>query len=66
MIKRFHAQLNDGSYINVVADRMELKDNMLFAYDGTVLVALVDISAVISAKISNTAVDSGVRSDVYE
>lgn len=53
MIKRFCAQLNDGSYINVVADRMELKENMLFVYDGPQLVALADISAVISARIGD-------------
>lgn len=53
MIKRFCAQLNDGSYINVVADRMDLKENMLFVYDGPELVALADISVVLSARISD-------------
>ncbi len=53
MIKRFCAQLNDNSFINIVADRMELKENMLFAYDGPELVALADISVVLSARISD-------------
>ncbi len=53
MIKRFCAQLNDNSFINVVADRMELKENMLFVYDGPELVALADISVVLSARISD-------------
>lgn len=53
MIKRFCAQLNDNSFINVVADRMEMKENMLFVYDGPELVALADISVVLSARISD-------------
>ena len=51
-MKRCIITLNGGSYINVVADRMEKEDYMLYAYDGDSLVAAVEITAVISAHIS--------------
>lgn len=51
-MKRFAATLNDGSYINAEATRMQLVENMIHVYDGGELVALVDISAVIIAHIS--------------
>ena len=49
---RFNAQLNDLSYINVKADNMEVIDNMLHVKDGNNLVAVIDISAVVAAHIS--------------
>ena len=49
---RFTAQLNDMSYINVKADKMELIDNMLHVKDGSDLVAVIDLSAVVAAHIS--------------
>lgn len=49
---RFTAQLNDMSYINVKADKMELIDNMIHVKDGSNLVAVIDISAVVAAHIS--------------
>ena len=51
-MKRFVAQLNDMSYINVPADRMELVDNMLHVYDGRNLVAVSEITAIVTAHIS--------------
>ena len=51
-MKRFTAQLNDGSFINVEATRMKLAENMVLVYEHDDLVALVDISAVVSAHIS--------------
>lgn len=51
-MSKFVAQLNDGSFINTQAERMEVRDNLLFVYHGDQLVALVDTSAVISAHIS--------------
>ena len=51
-MKRCNIVLNGGSYINVAADRMEMEDNMLYVYDGNSLVAVVEITAVISAHIS--------------
>lgn len=51
-MKRCTIILNGGSYINVAADRMEKEDCMLYVYDGNNLVAVVEITAVISAHIS--------------
>lgn len=49
---RFTAQLNDMSYINIKADTMEVIDNMLHVRDGNNLVAVIDLSAVEAAHIS--------------
>ncbi|MBQ5642283.1 MAG: hypothetical protein IIV13_00805 [Bacteroidaceae bacterium] len=49
---RFTAQLNDMSYINIKADTMEVIDNMLHVRDGNNLVAVIDLSAVVAAHIS--------------
>ena len=49
---RFIAQLNDGSHINVRADRMTKEENMLYAYNSGELVAAVEITAVIAAYLS--------------
>lgn len=51
-MKKFTATMNDGSFINVEATRMELVENMIHVYDGTELVGLVDISTVLQAHIS--------------
>ena len=51
-MNRFVVLLNDGSHMNVPADRMELKENFLFAWMGAELIAMVDISAVICAHMS--------------
>ena len=52
MNKRFNAILNGDSYVNVAANRMEIKDNMLYVWDGYNLVALLDLSVILSAHIS--------------
>ena len=51
-MKRCNIVLNGGSYINVAADRMAMEDNVLYVYDGNSLVAVADISVVLSAHIS--------------
>ena len=51
-MKRFIAQLNDGSFINVTADRMEERSGGIFAYDGEGMVAFVDLDAVVCAHVS--------------
>lgn len=51
-MKRFTVTMNDGSFINVEATRMKLEDGMIHVYEHDDLVALVEISAVISAHIS--------------
>ena len=53
-MNRFVVLLNDGSHMNVPADRMELKENFLFAWRGTELIAMVDISAVICEHMSQS------------
>lgn len=50
-MKRFVATLNDCSFINVQATRMEIVDNAIVVWDGNELVAYVDTSAVISAHL---------------
>lgn len=50
-MNKFVAQLNDGSFINTSADRMEIQENMLCAYNNNQLVALVEITAIISAHL---------------
>ena len=51
-MKRCNIVLNGCSYINVPADRMEKEENMLYVWDGNNLVVAVEITAVISAHIS--------------
>lgn len=50
-MKRFVAQLNDGSYINVPADTMQILDNAILVRCGSELVAYVDLGAIVSAHI---------------
>lgn len=51
-MKIFVVHLNDGSYINTKADTMEVIDNMLHVKDGNNLVAVIDLSAVVAAHLS--------------
>lgn len=49
----FFAQLVEGyGYIHVPADRMELKDDMIYVYSGEKLAAAVDVSVVLFAHVS--------------
>lgn len=52
MNKRFNATLNGDGFVNVAATRMEVKDNMLYVWNGDDLVALLDVSVILSAHIS--------------
>lgn len=58
-MKKFTATMNDGSFINVEATKMELVENMIRVYDKTDLVAMVDVSAVITAHISERGGSNG-------
>lgn len=51
-MKRFSATLNDGSFINVEATRMELTETAVIAWRENEPVAYIDLGAVISAHIS--------------
>jgi hypothetical protein len=50
-MKRFVAILNDGSFINVPATRMEKEEYAILVWDNKELVVWVDTCAVISAHI---------------
>jgi len=62
-LKRFIATLNGESYINIPADRMVFnKDtNMVMVYNGQAFVACVDVSAVITAHISEETPERNKR-----
>lgn len=46
--------LNDGRYINTAADRMEVRDNLLFAWSRDNLTAVVEMTAIVSAHLSGS------------
>lgn len=62
-MKRFIATLNGESYINIPADRMVFnKDtNLVMVYNGQAFVACVDVSAVITAHISEETPERNKR-----
>lgn len=51
-MKKFIAQLNDGGYINIQADKMQMSDSCIYVYSKENLVAVVDVSVILSAHIS--------------
>ena len=53
-MKKFVAELNDGSFINIYADKMELVGNFLYAWERENLVAVIDISVLLMAKLDDT------------
>ena len=48
---RFVANINDGSYINLSATKMDIKEDMIYVYNEDRLVALVDNSVILTARI---------------
>lgn len=52
-MKRFGACMSDGNFINVFADRMEIKENMVYVYQGDSLVAFADMGCVLHAKLED-------------
>ena len=56
-MKRFIAILNDGSFVNVPATRMEIKEDGIIAYDGDDIVAYADIGFTLTAHISDRKED---------
>ena len=52
-MKRFIATLNDGSFINVPATRMEITEDRITAYDGNDVVAYADIGFTLAARIDD-------------
>lgn len=62
-MKRFITTLNGESYINIPADRMVFNQdsNMVMVYNGQAFVACVDVSAVITAHISEETPERNKR-----
>lgn len=62
-MKRFIATLNGESYINIPADRMVFNQdsNMVMVYNGQAFVACVDVSAVLTAHISEETPERNKR-----
>ena len=58
-MKRFTATLNDGSFINVEATRMELTEIAIIVWKENEPVAYIDLGAVISAHISERGAACG-------
>ena len=56
---RFSATLNDGSFINIPATRMEVVDGLLWVWNGDALVALVETTAIITAKLCEGGFNNG-------
>ena len=56
---RFFVTLNDGSYINIPATRMEVVDGLLWVWNGDALVALVETTAIITAKLCEGGSNNG-------
>lgn len=51
-LKLFVASLNDGSFVNIKADSMEVIDNMLHVKERNNLVAVIDLCAIVAAYLS--------------
>lgn len=51
-MKRITIMLNGGEFINVPADRMEIREDAILAWSGGNLVAYADIGSVVCAHIS--------------
>lgn len=55
-MKKFIAQLNDNSFINIYADEMKLDDGYITVYHSGNLVAFLDVSTVLCAYLSEMVV----------
>ena len=51
-MKRIVVLLNDGSHINIPADRMTVDETSLFVWNGNELTAYMDLDAVVVAYLS--------------
>ena len=58
-MKRFIAILNDQSYVNVPATRMQLEDNAIRVWNEEELVAYIDVGVILSAHISERSAVNG-------
>ncbi len=51
-MKRLVVLMNDGSHINIPADRMTVDGTSLFVWNGSELTAYLDLDAVVAAYLS--------------
>lgn len=52
-MKKLVANLNDGSFINIPADKMTIEENLIIAKNGEDIVAVIDTAVVLVAYISD-------------
>lgn len=55
--RRFIVRFNDGSHINIPAERMIWEDDYLVALCGDEMVAFIDVSTVLVAYLSDKTVN---------
>ena len=60
-MKKFIAMLNDGSYVNISADEMKYEGEYVFAYDHGYLVAMLDVSVVLTAYIREVSENERIK-----
>ena len=58
---RFAATLNDQSFINIPATHMEVIDDLLWVWNDKNLVALVETTAIICARLNEGGLNNGSR-----
>lgn len=56
---RFTATLNDQSFINIPATHMEVIDGLLWVWNDKNLVALVETTSIICARLSEGGFNNG-------
>lgn len=54
--KRFFAQFNDMSYLNIPADEMKVDGDYIYVYKDNKLVAFMDVGITFSAYMTDKAV----------
>lgn len=52
-MRKLVANLNDGSFINIPADKMTIEENLIIAKNGEDIAAVIDTAVVLVAYISD-------------
>ena len=58
-MKKFIAEVNGGSFINIYADRMEIDGDFLCAWKNNELVAIIDRSILLMARLDDVSILKG-------
>lgn len=59
-MKRFVATFNDGSFLNIPADRMEVRENaFILVWLNAQLAAVIDIAGIVGAYMSEKSLPEG-------